>query len=104
MTIRQLATSQRSYMREFEAAVLRRRRDLKKLMAKQMSARLASKKPNNAKTKEAARLKMKVVNSIHRSIYNSVMRNSCPRWIKDPKNGQWNSGRKKGSRCEARKK
>jgi len=88
MTLKQLRISHRSYLREFDRAVIRRRADIKKVMAAQIKARKAMKNPHNSTTKAARALKGKLLNTIYRSVMNKASNSKCPRYHKD-KEGRW---------------
>lgn len=88
MTLKQLRIAHRSYLREFDRAVIRRRANIKKVMAEQIKARKAMKNPHNSASKAAVKLKGKLLNTLYRSVQNKVSNSRCPRFHKD-KNGWW---------------
>ena len=93
MTIKQLLVTHRSFMREFERAVVRRRRDIKRVMANQLKARRAMKNPNNSASKKAVALKHKLYNTIYRSVMNKASNSACARYHRN-KTGWWVGPRK----------
>jgi hypothetical protein len=97
MTLKQLVISHRSFMREFERAVIRRRADIKKVMASQLNMRKVMKNPHNPATKAAVALTHKLHNTIYRSVMNKAGDSKCTRYHKD-KDGWW-AGPKR--RCRA---
>jgi hypothetical protein len=88
MTLKQLRVAHRSYLREFDRAVVRRRADIKKVMAAQIKARKAMRNPNEPTTKAARALKSKLLNTIYRSVMNKASNAKCSRYHKD-KEGLW---------------
>ena len=101
MTLKQLAISHRSFMREFERAVIRRRANIKKVMANQIKARKSMKNPHNSTTKAAVALKHKLYNTIYRSIMNKVSNSACARYHQN-KTGWWvGPSRAMKRRCRA---
>ena len=101
MTLKQLRVAHRSYLREFDRAVIRRRADIKKVMAAQIKARKAMKNPNEPATKAAVALKGKLLNTIYRSVMNKASNSKCQRYHKD-KEGWWvGPGPKSKRRCRA---
>ena len=88
MTLKQLRVAHRSYLREFDRAVVRRRADIKKVMASQIKARKAMRNPNEPTTKAARALKAKLLNTLYRSVQNKVSNSRCGRFHKD-KEGWW---------------
>ena len=101
MTLKQLRISHKSYLREFDRAVIRRRGNIKKVMASQIKARKAMKNPHNSPTRAAVALKGKLLNTIYRSVMNKASNSKCPRYHKD-KTGWWvGPGPKSKRRCRA---
>lgn len=101
MTIKQLLVTHRSFMREFERAVVRRRRDIKKVMAAQLEARRAMKNPNNSASKKSVALKHKLYNTIYRSVMNKASNSKCARMHQN-KTGWWvGPSRAMKRRCRA---
>lgn len=88
MTLKQLRVAHRSYLREFDRAVVRRRADIKKVMAAQIKARKAMRNPNEPATKAARALKAKLLNTLYRAVQNKVSNSRCGRFHKD-KEGWW---------------
>lgn len=107
MTIKQLRSSQRAFLREFDRAVIRRRKNIKRVMANRLKARLASRNPNNSSTKKAVALKHKLYNTIYRSVMNKASNSRCARYHMDKKSALWKGGwwlgpsRKMARRCRA---
>jgi hypothetical protein len=101
MTIKQLLVTHRSFMREFERAVVRRRRDIKKVMAAQLEARKAMRNPNKSSTKASIALKHKLYNTIYRSVMNKASNSKCARMHQN-KTGWWvGPSRAMKRRCRA---
>lgn len=101
MTLKQLRVAHRSYLSEFNRAVIRRRADIKKVMASQIKARKAMKNPNHAASKAARALKSKLLNTLYRSVQNKALNSKCARFHKD-KEGWWvGPGPKTKYRCRA---
>jgi len=88
MTLKQLRVAHKSYMREFDRAVIRRRANIKKVMAAQIKARKAMKNPDEPSTKAARALKGKLLNTLYRSVQNKVSNSRCSRFHKN-KDGWW---------------
>ena len=88
MTLKQLARAHKSYLREFDRAVVRRRADIKKVMAAQVKARKATSNPNKSATNAARILKAKLLNTLYRSVQNKASNWRCGRFHKD-KTGWW---------------
>ena len=107
MTIKQLRLSQRSLLREFNRAVIRRRKDIKKVMALRLKTRMAAKNPNNGSTKTAIALKHKLYNTIYRSVMNKASNSRCTRYHMNKKSaltkkGWWlGPSKKMARRCRA---
>jgi len=99
MTLKQLRVAHRSYLREFDRAVIRRRADIKKVMAAQIKARKAMKNPNNSTSKAAVALKGKLLNTLYRAVQNRAGNSKCGRFHK-AKEGWW-VGPGPKSRCRA---
>lgn len=99
MTLKQLRVAHRSYLREFDRAVIRRRADIKKVMAAQIKARKAMKNPNAPATKAARALKAKLLNTLYRSVQNKASNSKCESFHKDKKG--WWVGPGLKSRCRA---
>ena len=88
-------------MSEFERAVVRRRRDIKRVMAAQLKARMAMKNPNNSATKKSQALKHKLYNTIYRSVMNKASNSACARYHRN-KTGWWvGPSKKMARRCRA---
>ena len=101
MTIKQLRVMHRSFRREFERAVVRRRSDIKKVMANQLAARRSMKNPNNASAKAAVALKHRLYNTIYRSVMNKASNSKCARYHQN-KTGWWvGPSRAMKRRCRA---
>lgn len=96
MTIKQLIRTQKSYLAEFDRAVVRRRAHLKNIMKNQLNIRKAAKNPNNSRTSQAVSLKKKLHDAIYRSIMNKAGNSKCGRWRRT-RNGNWNIRK----RCDA---
>lgn len=88
MTLKQLRVAHRSYLREFDAAVVRRRANIKRVMANQIAARKRMRNPNEPSTKAARALKAKLLNTLYRAVQNKASNSRCGRFHKD-KNGWW---------------
>ena len=101
MTLKQLLVAHRSFMREFNRAVIRRRANIKKVMVEQLKARKNSKNPDNSTTKKAIALKHKLYNTIYRSVMNKAGNSKCARYHQN-KTGWWvGPSRKMKRRCRA---
>ena len=88
MTLKQLRSAHTSYLREFERAIIRRRANIKKVMANQIKARKAMKNPNQSATRAAKALKAKLLNTLYRSVQNKASNSKCARFHKN-KEGWW---------------
>lgn len=100
MTIKELIKMQKDYLAEYNRAVIRRRKQLTHLMANRLKQRLASRSPNNSTTSQSRKLKMKLMNTLHRSVFNNASRPKCMRWRKT--HGTWGGQSKnKYWRCTA---
>ena len=101
MTIKQLLITHRSFKREFERAVIRRRANIKRVMAAQLKARQAMKNPNKSSTKASIALKHKLYNTIYRSVMNKASDSKCARMHQN-KTGWWvGPSRAMKRRCRA---
>jgi hypothetical protein len=96
MTIKQLIRANKSYLAEFDRAVVRRRAYIKKFMKTRLNARKAAKNPNNSTTRQAVSLKKKLHDAIYRSIMNKAGSSKCGRWRRT-RNGDWTIRK----RCDA---
>ena len=100
MTIKQLIKMQKDYLAEYNRAVIRRRKYLVSMMANQLKQRRASRSPNNSTTSHARKLKMRLYNGLHRSVFDNASRPKCMRWRKT--HGTWGGQAKtKRWRCTA---
>lgn len=100
MTIKQLIKMQKDYLAEYNRAVIRRRKQLVRVMTNQLKQRRASRSPNNSTTSQARKLKNKLYNTLHRSVLNNASRPKCMRWRKT--HGTWGGQAKtKYWRCTA---
>ena len=101
MTIKQLLVSHRSFMHEFNRAVVRRRANIKKVMANQLKARKVMRNPHNSASKKSVSLKHKLYNTVYRSVMNKACNSKCARYHQD-KNGWWvGPSRAMKRRCRA---
>ncbi len=94
MTLKQLRKTQRSYLASFDRGVIRRRKAIVNFFAHQIKER---KKIPNPKNIRSIILRRKMMDMIHRSIYNNASRPSCARWYRTKK-GTWYTTHSK--RCE----
>lgn len=88
MTLKQLKQTHRAFLREFDRAVIRRRKAIKRVMAHQLEQRRASRRPNNSTTKKAIALKHLLYNTVYRSVMNKAGNSRCARYHLD-KTGWW---------------
>lgn len=88
MTLKQLQRTHRSYIAEFNRAVIRRRKDMEKFFAYQIAERKKLANPNNASTIRAVKMHKKMMNLVHRSVMNGAGNPRCARW-KRTRNGRW---------------
>jgi len=98
MTLKQLQKTHRSYLAEFDRAVARRRRDLVRYFAFHIRERRKMANPNNSTTSRSQKMKKKMLNLMHRSVFNSAANPKCARWRKT-RNGSWHTTNPR--RCEA---
>jgi hypothetical protein len=89
MTLKQLAKTHSSFLREFNRAVVQRRRNLKVFMARHMAMRRKSKNPNKSNTRSAKKAKNGMHDLIYRSIMNKPSTKGCGRWVRDKRDGMW---------------
>ena len=88
MTLGQLKRTHRSYLAEFDRAVKRRRADMVRFFAYQIRERKKMANPNKPSAAKAQKLKRKMMNFIHRSVFNNAANPRCARWKRLP-GGQW---------------
>lgn len=100
MTLKQLAKTHSSYLREFNKAVAARRAALKQFMAWHMAMRRKSKNPGNSTTKRAIKAKKNMHDLIYRSIMNKP---GCGRWVRDKRDGGWMRLGTNGSKATRRR-
>ena len=98
MTLKQLARMHKSYLAEFNRAAARRRRDLEKYFKYHMNQRKKLANPNNSTQPKAVKLKVKMMNMIHRSVMNSAANPRCARWMRAKKGGWYTTSKR---RCMA---
>ena len=98
MTLKQLQRTHRSYLAEFDRAVIRRRKALVKFFNYQIAERKKLANPNNASVSQAVKMRKKMMGLIHRSIMNSANNPKCAYW-KRTKKGLWYTTSKR--RCMA---
>jgi hypothetical protein len=100
MTLSQLKRMHSSFLSEYNRAVIRRRNNIKKVMANQLNVRRKARVPNNATTPTAIKMKKKLFNTIYRSVMNKASDPKCGRWRKTK--GTWGGERKSMKRqCRA---
>ena len=100
MTLKQLKRVHASFLSEYNRAVIRRRKNIQKVMANQMALRLRARSPNNSTTPAARKAKRKLYDTIYRSVMNKAMDPKCGRWTKT--HGTWGGERKAlKRRCRA---
>lgn len=90
MTIKQLKRMHASLLSEFNRAVIRRHKDIKKVMAHQVAARSRSHGPVSARA---------LHNALYRSVMNKVGDTRCGRWTKV--RGVWGANDWKKYKCKA---
>jgi hypothetical protein len=103
MTLKQLAKTHSSFLREFNRAVVQRRANIKRVMASQLSMRRKSKNPNRSNTPSARKAKMGLYDMIYRSIMNKPSTKRCGRWVRDKRDGQWMRLGTKGDKATRRR-
>lgn len=90
MTLKQLKRTHASLLSEFNRAVIRRRRNIKRVMANQAAARGGSHGPVSSRA---------LYNAIYRSVMNKVADPRCGRWVKV--RGVWGANSWRKYRCKA---
>ena len=98
MTLKQLQKTHRSYLAEFDRAVIRRRKALVKFFNHQIAERKKLANPNNSRVSQAVKMKMKMYDMIYRSVMNNAGNPKCARWKRTSK-GKWYTTSKR--RCMA---
>jgi hypothetical protein len=92
MTIKQLTRMHASFLSEFNRAVIRRRKNIKKVMANHLALRRRAPSPADATTPAARKAKRKLYNTVYRSVMNKAMDAKCGRWTKS--HGTWGVDRR----------
>lgn len=99
MTLAQLKRMHASLLSEFNRAVIRRRKNIQKVMAAEMADRRRSRAPNVSHGAAARSLKRKLYNTIYRSVMNKASNPRCGRWTKV--RGVWGADSWRKYKCKS---